>query len=289
MAVQTRSAKKGRGARNGAAPKASPAVTTTAAALPDESSRRSLVRVCGVCGVALLALLASACSSLLPHQQLTVGTNVLLSCFGYYAVTVLIESPVVQEMFLRGGLRGIDLNKATTARDQAGALVRPIRGVAIPESQGVIAATVYIILLAVLIPVAFRFAAHGEGQFPHAQLSEYLAALLSITLGTFLGFADDVLDLRWRHKIPLPVIANLPLVLVHYASGGLTGVAVPNQLRVLFGGITFIELGKLYYLFLLGLALVSTHAINIYAGVNGLETGQSVVIAASAAARVPPA
>ena len=41
--------------------------------------------------------------------------------------------------------------------------------------------------------------------------------------------ADNVLDLRWRQKIPLPFLANLPLMVVYHASGGLTGVAVPNQ------------------------------------------------------------
>lgn len=40
------------------------------------------------------------------------------------------------------------------------------------------------------------------------------AAVLTITFATFMGFADDVLDLRWRHKIPLPFLATLPLLLV---------------------------------------------------------------------------
>lgn len=54
---------------------------------------------------------------------------------------------------------------------------------------------------------------------------------------------------------------------------------VPNQLRWLFGDA--IDLGVFFYAFLLILAVFSTHAINIYAGVNGLEVGQAVVIAGS--------
>ena len=33
----------------------------------------------------------------------------------------------------------------------------------------------------------------------------------------FLGFADDVLDLRWRYKMILPTIASLPLLVRQYA------------------------------------------------------------------------
>jgi UDP-N-acetylglucosamine--dolichyl-phosphate N-acetylglucosaminephosphotransferase len=54
---------------------------------------------------------------------------------------------------------------------------------------------------------------------------------------------------------------------------------VPNQLRALLGD--YMDLGYFFYVFLLLLAVFSTHAINIYAGVNGLEVGQAVVIGAS--------
>jgi UDP-N-acetylglucosamine--dolichyl-phosphate N-acetylglucosaminephosphotransferase len=61
-----------------------------------------------------------------------------------------------------------------------------------------------------------------------------------------MGFADDVLDIRWRHKIPLPLLANLPLILVYQASGGLTGVSVPTMLRPFLGGLEAIELGAFF-------------------------------------------
>ena len=135
----------------------------------------------------------------------------------------------------------------------------------------------YILLLSVFIP--FAFASYDLELFPHADMAEYLAAALTITFASFMGFADDVLDLRWRYKIPLPFLATLPLLLVYYANGNETGVMVPNQLRWLLGDA--IDLGIFFYGFLLMLAVFSTHAINIYAGVNGLEVGQAVVIAGS--------
>jgi len=54
---------------------------------------------------------------------------------------------------------------------------------------------------------------------------------------------------------------------------------VPGPLRGILGDS--LNLGLFFYVFLLLLAVFSTHAINIYAGVNGLEVGQSVVIAVS--------
>ncbi len=51
------------------------------------------------------------------------------------------------------------------------------------------------------------------------------------------------------------------------------------MLRGLLG--TNIDVGVFYYLYMGMLAVFCTNAINILAGINGLEAGQSVVIALS--------
>ena len=51
----------------------------------------------------------------------------------------------------------------------------------------------------------------------------------------FLGFADDVLDLKWRHKLLLPTIASLPLLMVYFVTFDLTVIIVPQPLRGIFG------------------------------------------------------
>lgn len=51
----------------------------------------------------------------------------------------------------------------------------------------------------------------------------------------FLGFADDVLDLRWRHKLLLPTIATLPLLMVYYVNYNSTTIIMPNFARDLIG------------------------------------------------------
>lgn len=95
----------------------------------------------------------------------------------------------------------------------------------------------------------------------------------------FLGFADDVLNLRWRHKLLLPTMASLPLLMVYFTNFGNTTIVVPKPFRVLLG--VHLDLGVLYYVYMGMLAVFCTNAINILAGINGIEAGQSLVIAAS--------
>jgi len=116
-------------------------------------------------------------------------------------------------------------------------------------------------------------------ELSHHQFIEYLAALLSICCMIFLGFADDVLDLKWRHKVLLPTIASLPLLMVYFATYNSTTIIVPRPMRFLLG--YDLNLGVLYYLYMGMLAVFCTNAINIYAGINGIEVGQSIVIAIS--------
>lgn len=102
---------------------------------------------------------------------------------------------------------------------------------------------------------------------------EYNAGLLSICLVVLLGFIDDVIDLKWRYKLIVPTVATFP-ILVAYK--GLTSVVVPKLFRFLLG--SRLELGILYRIYMGALAVFCTNSINIYAGINGIEVGQSFVI-----------
>mgnify|MGYP002385850077 FL=1 len=90
----------------------------------------------------------------------------------------------------------------------------------------------------------------------------------------FLGFADDVLDVRWSIKLLLSFLAGFPLIMAY---DGPTNIIVPTPLRAWLG--YDITLGVFYLLYMEILAVFCTNAINIFAGINGLETGQAVVIA----------
>lgn len=56
-------------------------------------------------------------------------------------------------------------------------------------------------------------------------------------MATLLGFLDDVFDIRWRHKLPVPIIASIPLLMVYFSERGNTNVVVPKPLRPLIGSL----------------------------------------------------
>ena len=127
--------------------------------------------------------------------------------------------PRCAQMFLDRKISGKDMGKRIQKE--------------IPESGGVISGCVFLMITFLMIPVSFW---HDYGaNFPHSQFVQLLAALLSITCMLLLGFADDVLDLRWRHKLILPLFASLPLLMVYYVSYNRTDIVVPIILRPLLG------------------------------------------------------
>jgi len=87
-------------------------------------------------------------------------------------------------------------------------------------------------------------------------------------MSILLGFADDVLDLKWRHKLIVPTIATFPIIVAY---NGLTVIVVPKMFRFLLGN--HIDLGLIYLFYMSMLAVFCTNAINIYAGINGIEVG----------------
>ncbi|VDM17071.1 unnamed protein product [Hydatigera taeniaeformis] len=225
-----------------------------------------------------------------------------LSLAAFFITKSLLSS--FGQVFFRAGLCGADMSKPgkPVLYAERFAYFFMFR----PEAQGVVAATVYINCMFLFIPLPFR--AHilqslswynpkstlfvfvqpslsdsdiiaEQAVLFKTRLIPFLAALLSICCMVFLGFADDVLSLRWRHKLILPTLSSLPLLMVHLANLGTTRIAVPLVLQGLLG--TSVDIGFLYYIYMGMLAVFCTNAINIYAGINGLEAGQSIVIALS--------
>ncbi|CDF40522.1 unnamed protein product [Chondrus crispus] len=204
-------------------------------------------------GFALLtciAVLAFVCKEaqladpLLLSRVLTVSF-IAATCFLLVKHFIKVMVP----LFLRANMCGRDINKRGTPAGE-----RPI-----PEPLGLIPAAVYILVLCALHLVGDH---NGDARL-------YTAAMACVTFMTLLGFADDVLDLKWRYKLVLPFIASMPL-LVNYT--GVTTVVMPPASGRL------VDLGLGYYLYMSLLSIFCTNAINIYAGINGLEAGQSVVI-----------
>lgn len=195
-------------------------------------------------------------------------TVAIISAACFLLVKHFIE--VMVPLFNKARMHGKDINKRGTPAGE-----KPI-----PEPLGLIPATVYILVLCALHLVGDH---NGDARL-------YTAAMACVTFMTLLGFADDVLDLKWRYKLVLPFIASMPL-LVNYT--GVTTVVMPRAIAPLVGAIArplgggfvgaasgrLVDLGLGYYLYMSLLSIFCTNAINIHAGINGLEAGQSVVIA----------
>lgn len=183
---------------------------------------------------------------------------VVTSLGTYAAVLKLI--PATAALCLKKGMQGRDINKN-----------REI----IPEALGIVPGTVFLFATVLFQPFFFAGATDlNLGQ-------QYNAAIMSTCFMILLGFADDVFDLRWSVKIFSSFLATLPLLVAY---NGSTYVAVPQPLipfLPLTEGLptTSVNLGILYFVYMALLGVFCTNSINIFAGVNGLEAGQSFIIA----------
>ncbi|KAJ7333055.1 UDP-N-acetylglucosamine--dolichyl-phosphate N-acetylglucosaminephosphotransferase [Desmophyllum pertusum] len=74
-------------------------------------------------------------------------------------------------------------------------------------------------------------------------------------------------------------MASLPLLMVYFVNIGVTTIIVPKPVRFIFG--FDLDLGIFYYVYMGMLAVFCTNAINILSGINGVEAGQSLIIAIS--------
>ena len=312
-------ARKGRSRRKSPAPKrrervATPSPTrttrkktdteeTTETVWPEEDKRTCWERSIFVVALVLCSVLPSVLVVLfrMPYsrEKDSLLASAFLSAFGFVLCKKLI--PVVARANLRKGLFGRDINKKGTKAGQ-----KPV-----PESLGLATGLVHIVCIVVFQQIHTHFfrpstllvdmddSSSGAGGWglrslvarmaispaPAKQpgmddwtekwLIQYNSALASVSLMVFLGFADDVLDIPWRTKLALPTVATLPIIAAYT---GRTSVLVPIPLRG-YLGCDLVDLGWVYQVFMLLVVVFCTNSINILAGLNGLEAGQTLVIA----------
>ncbi|OXG20135.1 UDP-N-acetylglucosamine-dolichyl-phosphate N-acetylglucosaminephosphotransferase [Cryptococcus neoformans Tu401-1] len=211
----------------------------------------------------------------LPALQANIGFALLAFVGAVWIV------PRVSGEFVEKGLRGRDLLKPGGRTN----------GPWIPESLGLPCASWYIALMMLFIPFPFSHLFQGGmlEVFPQRELTLYLSSLLSLLTATLLGFIDDLFDIRWRHKLPIPIVAAVPTLLVYYSVGGATSVVLPQGVvgwaRTMGMGEWVdngvVDLGPLYYIYLILLPTFTTNSINILAGINGVEVIQALLIALS--------
>jgi UDP-N-acetylglucosamine--dolichyl-phosphate N-acetylglucosaminephosphotransferase len=96
-------------------------------------------------------------------------------------------------------------------------------------------------------------------------VSAPLTLAVCILFGGFMGLLDDWMDLKWRYKAFMPLIAALPLVYLAREFVLRTSMSLP-----FIGVIQFHE--AYYFVIIPLLVMIVTNAVNQLGGLNGLET-----------------
>jgi UDP-N-acetylglucosamine--dolichyl-phosphate N-acetylglucosaminephosphotransferase len=100
-------------------------------------------------------------------------------------------------------------------------------------------------------------------------VSAALTLGVCILFGGFMGLLDDFMDLKWRYKAFMPLIAALPLM--YYAFEGLQNGSIRTSISLPFVGT--IDFGAYYVLLIIPLVvMIVTNVVNQLGGLNGLET-----------------
>jgi len=100
-------------------------------------------------------------------------------------------------------------------------------------------------------------------------VSAALTLAVCILFGGFMGLLDDFMDLKWRYKAFMPLIAALPLM--YYTFEGLQIGAIRTSISIPFIGS--LHFGA-YYAFLIVplIVMIVTNTVNQLGGLNGLES-----------------
>jgi len=86
-----------------------------------------------------------------------------------------------------------------------------------------------------------------------------------------MGLLDDWMDLKWRYKAFMPLIAALPLVYLAREYGLRTSISLP------FAGM--IDFSSAYYFVIIPLiVMMVTNTVNQLGGLNGLETACPAIV-----------
>ncbi|KAK6927660.1 Glycosyl transferase, family 4, partial [Dillenia turbinata] len=182
--------------------------------------------------------------------------NALLSFAGFLLTLFMIT--VDSRYLLRRNLSGYDINKKGT----------PQGSIKVPESLGIVVGIVFLVLA--MLFQYLNFTADS------IWLVEYNVALACISFMILLGDVDDALDIPWRvWKNFASSCAALPLLMAY---AGHTTIIIPKPL-IPYVGLEVLDLGWIYKLYMGLLVVFCTNSINIHAGINGLEVGQTVVVA----------
>jgi UDP-N-acetylmuramyl pentapeptide phosphotransferase/UDP-N-acetylglucosamine-1-phosphate transferase len=107
----------------------------------------------------------------------------------------------------------------------------------------------------VIVSVAYLFIIYFLDIFETSNgVSKPLTLAVCVLFGGFMGMLDDWIDIRWRYKAFLPLIAAIPLVTFAYKLSLVDPLAVRTSIAIPFIGI--IDFGQFYFFLKIGRAHV---------------------------------
>ena len=131
----------------------------------------------------------------------------------------------------------------------------------VPWGLGVI----YVLFATVYLFLVYFFSQNTANGNTANGVSAPLTLSVCILFGGFMGLLDDWMDLKWRYKAFMPLIAALPLIYLARMDGLRTAITLPF--------IGMIQFGDWYYFLIIPLiVMIVANTINQLGGLNGLET-----------------
>jgi UDP-N-acetylglucosamine--dolichyl-phosphate N-acetylglucosaminephosphotransferase len=124
----------------------------------------------------------------------------------------------------------------------------------------------------VLFTTVYLFLVYFSGVIKTTNgVSAPLTLAVCVLFGGFMGLLDDWIDLKWRYKAFMPLIAALPLVYLAREFSLRTSLSLP------FIGV--IEFSNYYYFIIIPLiVMIVTNTVNQLGGLNGLETACPAIV-----------
>ena len=127
----------------------------------------------------------------------------------------------------------------------------------IPNGLGIL----YILFTTVYLFLLYFLRVDGSS----ATVSAPFTLAVCILFGGFMGLLDDWMDLKWRYKAFMPLIAALPLIYYAQQAHARTAISLPFIGTIQFGAVYF-------YIIIPLIVMIVTNTVNQLGGLNGLET-----------------
>jgi len=138
----------------------------------------------------------------------------------------------------------------------------------VAESGGIPLMLAYLMGLFIFIPFL-------DNPTTNVYIEEIIGTAATVLFSTFIGLIDDIYEIRWRVKVLTPMLGGVPLAVM---SLGRPTISTP------LGILDFTLLGMFGLLFFYAILVpfivtACANAVNMLAGLNGLEAGSTLIIA----------